>query len=357
MNATTINSGLQTNNSLVGATAEPSFSDDNSIADAIEQELGVDDETTVDEGNQDNDKPVENQDDGTMPKKDASEGDGEDNEEDEPTEVEIPKKFKNKDGSLNIQKLANSYKALEPLINEKSEWEKQKLDLEGKAQIAEQLTKQQDELAKQFGFDSFDALKAKQQEMQTNTQMATFEANVYANYLSLCENPQEVRDLLIQYAQNPSKGLKDQINELFPIEVIEKVAEDRASFKNQLAIQKQQQDRAVNAKRAEEHINNVVTEYKDWFENKEFANVYALAFQYLGIDLDASKMFPAMQALKDSWIKDYENSKATKLENDDAVKVLEGLSPNSTQKPKSTLNVDINTIEPDKLDKLIGDLV
>ena len=50
---------------------------------------------------------------------------------------EIPQKFRNKDGSANVSALLKSYKALEPLINEKAKWTKEKESLTQKKQLTE----------------------------------------------------------------------------------------------------------------------------------------------------------------------------------------------------------------------------
>ena len=50
-------------------------------------------------------------------------------EEQDNTPDECPDKFKDKDGKVDVNKLAKSYKELEPLLAEKSNWTKERAEL------------------------------------------------------------------------------------------------------------------------------------------------------------------------------------------------------------------------------------
>lgn len=344
---TTTVENTQVNNLSEINSQEPS-NDDNSILDEISNELTNDENTAVGKDDVEDDADDENKQDDII--------------EDDDAEVEIPEKFKTKDGNLNLKALSKYIKDSETyntqLSQQKAELEKKQDELKEKIELAENLEKQQDELAKKFGYQNFSAMQQRQQEIQLNNQLAQYSANCYAEYVSLCDNPNEVRDLLMQYAQNPTQELANVIGEEFPAEVHRQVGEKIAGFKNQLAMYQQQQERAKSEELAKEHINNVVNTYGEWFKNKEFAQVYALAFQYLGIDLDPAKMFPAMQQLKDSWIREYQASLDAKKQNDDAVNTLQGLSPNgkAIQQPQQKI-VDIDKLSPAELEKAVGQLV
>lgn len=363
-NSTIINQpSTQTNNSEVTITAEPSLDDDNSIVEAVQAELGLDDDATVDNGkeeNKDNENDEKKEDEDNKEENPEDKTNDDEELEDDGKEVEIPEKFKTKDGNLNLKAISKYIKDSETnftqLSQKNSELEKKQSELQEKATLAEALQKQQDELAKQFGFTDFNAMQKRQQELQVNTQIASFEANSYAEYLALCEDPQGTRDLLIKYAQNPTPELAQLIDEAFPVDVHKKVATAVAGFKNQLASYNQEQEKARNIKEAEEHIENVVKNYADWFKNKEFTNFYGLAFQYIGTDLDPQKLFPAMLALKNSWIEEYKAEIAAKKENQEAINQLQQLNPNSQTKNKPT-NVDLNNISQSELDKLVGEYI
>lgn len=349
---TTVENGNQVNNLAGVGNQEPSNNDDNSILDAISNELTDDNDTAVKQDDV-NDDANDNVDDNDKQEDDII--------EDDDAEVEIPEKFKTKDGNLNLKALSKYIKDSETyntqLSQQKAELEKQQEELKSKVELAENLEKQQDEMAKKFGFQDFSAMQKRQQEIQYNNQLAQYCSNCYMDYVSLCENPNDVKDLLMRYSQNPTKELGDLIGEEFPPEVHIQVGEKIAEFKNQLAMYHQQQERIKNEALAKEHINNVVSNYGEWFKNKEFAQVYALAFQYLGTDLDPTKMFPAMQQLKDSWIREYQASLDAKKQNDNDIDTLQNLSPNGKAVQTQPKIVDIDKLSPAELDKAVGQLV
>ena len=353
---TTINPNETPNNSDNTIINEPSDNDDNSTLNNGDDELGTDDDLTVgdDEGNdEDPDKKGDDED-------DAQDDGNEDGEEDDDSEVEIPEKFKTKDGQLNLKALSKYIKDSDTnftqLSQKNSDLEKKQQELQEKANLAETLQKQQDELAKQYGFNDFNAMQERQRQLQADTQMAQFTANCYNEFIVLCEDPQGMRDILLKYSQNPTQELAQAISAEFPADVHFQVGQKVAGFKQQLALYNQQQERARNAKEAEEHINNVVTTYGDYFKNKEFTNFYGLAFQYIGTDLDPEKFFPAMDALKKSWIAEYVAEQKAKKENEDATNDLQNLNPKTNPKQK-TNQVDLDKLSGAELSKAISELI
>lgn len=353
---TTINPNETPNNSDNTIINEPSDNDDNSTLNNGDDELGTDDDLTVgdDEGNDEDPNKKGNDED------DAQDDGNEDGEEDDDSEVEIPEKFKTKDGQLNLKALSKYIKDSDTnftqLSQKNSDLEKKQQELQEKANLADALQKQQDELAKQYGFNDFNAMQERQRQLQADTQMAQFTANCYNEYIALCEDPQGMRDILLKYSQNPTQELAQTISAEFPADVHFQVGQKVAGYKQQLALYNQQQERAKNAKEAEEHINNVVTTYGDYFKNKEFTNFYGLAFQYIGTDLDPEKFFPAMDALKKSWIAEYEAEQKAKKENEDAINNLQNLNPKTN--PKQKINqVDLDKLSGAELSKAISELI
>ena len=71
----------------------------------------------------------------------------------------IPKKFLKEDGTPDIENLTKSYRELEPLLNEKANWAKEKAELETKAKLADSYKQQQDIIAKNMGFNDFSDLE------------------------------------------------------------------------------------------------------------------------------------------------------------------------------------------------------
>lgn len=64
---------------------------------------------------------------------------------------EIPEQFLNQDGTIKIDDLIKSYKELQPLAEEKAQWEKEKTELQKQADYAKQIQEQALAQAKNSG--------------------------------------------------------------------------------------------------------------------------------------------------------------------------------------------------------------
>ena len=241
--------------------------------------------------------------------------------------ISIPEKFLKEDGTPDYERMAKSYLELEPLVNEKAQWSKEKIDLEQKAQLADNYKQQQDVMAKNLGFENYQALEQHQNQLNFNTQMAKYEANEYAKYLNQAENPAETRELLMLYSQQPSPELLAEIESRFTGDVHKKVGENMAGVKQQIQQQNMQQTYETEKESARTYLVDVTEKYGDYFKNEAFTNMFGLAFKELGTKLDAPTLISAMDAYKDSVIKEYESSKQAKAENDKAKSDLSGLNP------------------------------
>jgi hypothetical protein len=268
--------------------------------------------------------------------------------------IEIPEKFKNKDGSLNIEAFSKSFRDYEvkntKLSQELAEVKKQ----------AEQLAAvktQQEEVAKLYGFDTVEAMDAYNKQVQQSTQLAQIEANEYAQYLKQCEYPNEVRNLLIQYAQNPSKELMESIEAEFPLGVIKQVAESMAVKKGQLAAQMQQAQLEQHKASVKNYLEDVIVKYEAEFKNPEFVSLFGEAFKALGAQLNADFFIEKLYGLKKSWIKEYEAQKAAQLENNEDIAKISSLGPNGTKATNAKYNVDLDKISDSKLNELVRELV
>ncbi|MEI7474695.1 MAG: hypothetical protein WCK67_07935 [bacterium] len=240
----------------------------------------------------------------------------------------IPEKFLKEDGTPDYQKLTKSYKELEPLLGEKAQWSKEKTELEQKAQYAEQVKQQQDVMAKNFGFNSYNDFEKHQEQLQFNSQMANYEADEYAKYLNQSDNPAETRELIMLYKQHPNPELLAEIESRFTGDIHKKVGENLALVKQNIQQQQIQQSYEKEKESATQYLTDVTTQYADHFKNDAFTNMFGLAFKELGTNLDTKTFISAMDAYKDSIIKDYESSKQTNAENDNAKQGLADLNPN-----------------------------
>lgn len=319
-------------NSSTLASEEPS-NGDNSINTAMEGEP----ENVADEAvNTDNKK----------------EGDGQGDD----GVIEIPEKFKDKDGNVDLKKLANAYKELEPIVNEKASL---KQEFDQQADRLKAFEQKQNELAQSFGFKTYEDLQTYQNEVQRNTQLAEMEAKAYSDYLNLCdlEDRETARQLLIEYSQHPTQELLQEIENIFPASANKKVGEIMATQKAEFQRQNAQFAYEQEVQKAETYLKDVTEKHKDMFENKDFVNLFGLAFKELGAGLDCDVFVNSIRAIEQSAINRYITQQGQQQENNDAIKTLEGLSPTTKQTKSAPINVDLNKINDKDLSNLVSKLI
>lgn len=259
-----------------------------------------------------------------------------------------PEKFL-KDGEIDTEKLLNSYLEIEPVFNEKANWEKEKNNLN--EQIA-QLQNQQMQIANLYGFKSPDEFKAFQSEMQTNLEVATLEANKYAEYLQFCENPQYVRGLLLQYQQNPTPQLMREIEEEFGTEINKEVAVLSAQAKMQIEQNKKSQLEQSYQQEAKEFITNAMNTYPDMFKVQPFVNFFGECVKVAQNRFEVNRMMELLNGLKDHWINEHETLKKQEKENIEATQKIAGTGIQQSA-PAPNSNIDISNMSVDELGKAI----
>lgn len=259
-----------------------------------------------------NDEPAEESEE---PKEEPEEQEEAPKEEQDNTPDECPDKFKDKDGKVDVNKLAKSYKELEPLLAEKSNWTKERAELLEYKKIIEQQREENERRAQEQGY-------ASASEKQMSDALINLEANEYAKYLHTTEDPEEVRKMLIAYISNPSAEALDDIELEFPSEVIKKVAvakeRQRAQWESELS--KQQETQALVG--IENVISQAVDFDRDIFNHKPFEDLFVKTLQRYGNNFtfeDAQVLIGAVNDLRNSIreevAKEYginkENGKAT----------------------------------------------
>ena len=148
-NETTFDSDVSTDNSETYSDADIA----NALDDSVEEP-----ETQTDEGNEKSADASDDNADATQSNMDNTD------------ENQCPEKFRNEDGTVNVDNLLKSYKELEPLVNEKSNWEKERADLEQYKKQVEEMQNQREQEARNAGFNSV-------QDMEFKYGVAAFEAN------------------------------------------------------------------------------------------------------------------------------------------------------------------------------------
>ncbi len=266
--------------------------------------------------------------------------------------IKCPEKFKNKDGSINLENLLKSYTEVEPLVQEKAAWEKERAELLKAKEELDNINKLQTEQAKQAGYDSF-------QDMQEIYSTALLEANEYAKYLSYTENPEEVRKLLINYANNPSSKLMEEIEVEFAPEINKRVAvlsdREKQRFENERL--KQAQTAKLNA--VENVISKAVDTNKEIFDYEPFKQLFLKSLHKYGDNFtveDAKTLINTVIEMKELFRSEFEKQSEIKLQNEKATDKLASIN-NTNSAPASSQGKDIDSMSEAELRSAISKLI
>lgn len=270
--------------------------------------------------------------------------------------IDCPDKFKNEDGSINIENLAKSYKELEPLLNQKSTWEKEKAELLEYKKQFDAIQQQREQNAQQAGFDS--AL-----DMQQSYQVAQYEANEYSKYLQYLddETRQTVQSLLYKYANNPSYELMKEIEIEFAPEINKRIAVQADRLKRQFETEKQTKEQTQQMSNIEDIISKSVESNNELFNYEPFKNLFVNTLHKFGDRFtyeDAEVLMTAVKDLKSAFQEEFSKGNASTEANKKATDALAAITGQSSAPTgKGSKNVDINTISDSELDKLLNEYI
>jgi hypothetical protein len=271
----------------------------------------------------------------------------------EDNSVDCPDKFKNEDGSININNLAKSYKELEPLLNEKSAWEKERAELlEYKKQL-EAINQQKEDRARTAGFDS--AL-----DMQQSYEVAKYEANEYAKYLQYLddETRQTVQSLLYQYSNNPSEQLMQEIEIEFAPEINKRIAVQADRMRQKFEAEKQTQAQTQQMSNIEDIISKSVDSNNELFNYEPFKNLFVNTLHRFGDRFtyeDAEALMNAVKDLKGAFEEEFKKSSASTEANKKATDALAAITGQSSAPTTGSEadKIDIRTISDSELNKIL----
>lgn len=324
---------------------ETTFNSDNGAADNSEaysdadiaSALGYDEE------------PETNDEDGDKPQEDAPEVQDDKKEDAQPednTQIEYPDKFKKEDGTPDVERMFKSYSELESY---KTKLEQERADLN--KQI-EEMNQQREQQARDAGFNSVE-------DMQYVYGVASFEANEYAKYLAYTDDPEAVRSMLINYQNNPSPKLMEEIEMEFSPDINKKVAtasaKAQALYEQNLA-QQRQTDKLSNI---ESIISKTVDANSDVFEYEPFKKMFVSLLQKYGDAIepdDAILLANTVSQIKDLYKQEFEKATGKQIANDDATNKLAALS-NTKTAPASSQNVNWEGLSQGELEKEIAKLI
>lgn len=294
---------------------------------------------------------VENDNQENMADTEETEEQTEETESEDETQDNItkcPDKFLNTDGTVNVENLLKSYQQLEPLLNQKADWEKEKAILQKKAEYAEQLQLQQQSLALQQGYRN-------SEDMELTQEVANAVSNEYEKYLYTVSDPERVQGLLAVYSKTPNPAILDKIEEEFGVDVVKRVSVFAERYKNQV-IERQNAEKYEQYKQeAQNFVKKSFDDYPDWFKIPEFVDFFKSALEVKGDAFETSALIGHLQKLKDVFRKEFEEEQKLKSENEKEKDSLKNLSPKTNQKVVTTKKVE--DYSPEELDSAIEALI
>lgn len=267
--------------------------------------------------------------------------------------IECPEKFKNEDGSINIKNLIKSYTGLEPLINQKSSWEKERAELLKYKERLEALDKQKEDNAKQAGFNS--AL-----DMQQTYEVAQYEANEYLKYLQYLDDEarENVQNLLYRYANNPSEKLMREIEVEFAPDVNKRIAVQADRMRTKFEQDRQTMAETTRLTNIEDVISKSVDAHNELFNYEPFKNMFVNTLHRFGDNFtfeDAQALMNTIVELKSAFEEEFKKNSASNEANKLATDKLASISGlNSAPASRQQMDrVDLNKLSNVQLDKLL----
>ena len=244
--------------------------------------------------------------------------------------TEIPEKFRNKDGTANLSSLIKSYKELEPLINEKALWTKEK------AALTSQLSAFQNK--------------------NTLSNLSSLSAYLYERFLDKATDKDAAQGLIEQLKLNPTDETIKQLEQLFPEDINKNVLIKSSKMRDIIEMQMHQQIREQEFNEAESYLKTVVEKNFEALQNPVVADIFNEVFIRYGVGLDSDWVFDKLKQLKDSVILDYQKEQSLKSEKDSAISNASKLSPDSkTKGGTSLLQRNALDLSPQELDKMLDE--
>ena len=216
----------------------------------------------------------------------------------------------------------------------------------------DKILQQKEELAQAYGFNSAAELEEYSQQLKVDNDIASYTADEYLKNINECEFPDEMRNLLLSYKQNPSQELLDTIEAEFSNATIKNVAKNVAVYQGQLANQRQQALNDQLMTDAEEYLKEVTTKYNDdrYFKDQAFRDIFSDLFKVYGPSLQADYVIDRLEKYAQSRISQFQKGKARENENANSTDAIEGLN-NPTENTGSTKSVLDMT--PEELSKAL----
>lgn len=255
----------------------------------------------------------------------------------------------------NLDKAIESYKNLQKKMGEQST---ELGNLRKQAEELAVLKEKQEKFAKHYGYETVEEMETAQLDNEYKLQLASFEADEYAQYIDQTDYPDETRNLLLQYRKAPTDELLNMIEGEFSNEIIKKIAGKKAIFEQELNNSKQEQLNNQTMNSLQEYLNVEVPKYPDEFNNPAFTALYAEAFKTYGTNLDTARFVNMMRDFANSITKNNALNKSIEQQNIDSTSEIAGISSNnSTSSSSRTIaSKKLSDLSPQELNYLSRNL-
>lgn len=271
------------------------------------------------------------------------------NEEPKDNTIQCPEKFKNKDGSVNIENLVKSYTELESSTSQqKASWEKEKAELQKAKEQLDAYNKQQEEQARQAGFNS-------QQDMQNMYELINTEANEYYKYIGQTDDPERVTGMLQDYINNPTLEKREDIELEFSPEVIRNVTIATERRRYQLEQTSQTNAQTQEMMKVENTIQQLCEKHNDILQDEKVKDFVVAQFTKFGSALDfetASAMLTLLEQREGGYKKTVDN--LTAQENKKATDKLAAISNSSSAPGGDDDWANFDSLSQAQQEKIIG---
>ena len=262
---------------------------------------------------------------------------------------EVPEKFISADGKADINKILKSYKELEGY---KSKLEKERADLLKIKEQADKEAQAKEQQARNAGYESV-------LDMQQKYEIAQIEANEYAKYLSVTDDPQEVLKMLQAYASNPSPELMKEIELEFAPEINKQIAIISDRKARDFEIFKAQQAETQKYSNIETVISKSIEKNNELFNYEPFKQLVIRTLARYGDNFtyeDSEILMDTMVQMKELFQKEFENNKNAQIQNNSATDKLSSISGQNSA-PSASTPADISKLSDKELAKVIRQFI
>ena len=197
--------------------------------------------------------------------------------------------------------------------------------------------------------------------MEHSYELAALKANEYAKYLRYTEEPERVRQMLIEYANNPNDELLSEIEFEFPSEAIKRVTvaeEQQKQYYNYVASKQAETQKMSNI---EGIIGNAVEKHDELFDYAPFKQLFVNALNKFGdrfTNEDAEALMNTMVEMKKLFQEEFTKQSTKNAQNKNATDNIASINGQNNSAPAaSQKQLDISKMNDKQLAKYLEDFV